>query len=177
MDRQSALIVNEEVISNKTLSTTAELRNEQFCCVPLAILRMKFSAGALKGLLGLLSFRNQETGQCNPRVEKLCERLNAPDRTVRRWLRELRTVGILETTKHRSGLNTYIIQMPMAKSGRTAAAKNGRSGVAAPLVYEQIKGNKRARAEARTRSFPPKKSAQSETVARYYEAGRKKAGN
>jgi hypothetical protein len=119
------------------------------------------SSGACRTLLGLLSFRNKATGQCNPKIETLGRRLGGvPDRTLRRWLGELRQAGILEVRKHR-GSSSFVFHMPVeevfhtvendgnpmpsaakndrsrpAKNGHSRPAKNGRSGVATPL-YEQ----------------------------------------
>ncbi len=83
---------------------------KEFVCLPSEILQAKLSSGATKALLGLLSYRSHKTGQCNPKIEKLCERLGgASEATVRRWLRELRRAGMVETTKQRGRANSYRI--------------------------------------------------------------------
>ena len=69
------------------------------------------SSGAHRALIGLLSFRNKANGQCNPKMETLGERLGGiPERTLRRWLHELRLAGVVYATKHR-GSNSYRINI------------------------------------------------------------------
>jgi hypothetical protein len=83
---------------------------KQFFCVPYAALQANVSPGAIKALLGLLSFRNQQTGQCNPRFETLRERLGGElRRTVYRWLHELQRAGLLEIEPHQGYSNSYVI--------------------------------------------------------------------
>ena len=69
------------------------------------------SSGAVRALIGLISFRNKSSGLCCPRIATLCQRLGVAYGTVRRWLRELRGAGILVTTKRR-GSNSYRIELP-----------------------------------------------------------------
>jgi hypothetical protein len=80
------------------------------------------SSGARITLFALLSFRNKETGQCNPRITTLSERLGAPYGTVRCWLRELRLSGAVEMTKHR-GSNSYRID-PSKSCGKAGRPKH-----------------------------------------------------
>jgi DNA-binding transcriptional ArsR family regulator len=69
------------------------------------------SNGAHRALVGLLSFRHKETGRCCPRVATLSQRLGGvPYGTVRRWLRDLRRSGVVETSRHR-GSNSYRIDL------------------------------------------------------------------
>lgn len=121
--------------------------SQQFVSLPPEILEADLSNGAMKALLGLLSFRNRKTGQCNPKIAKLCERLGGvSDVTARRWLRQLRRAGIVEATKEHGKSNSYRIDMACAvkndrtegagcavKNDRTCAVKNDRS--VPPLPY------------------------------------------
>jgi hypothetical protein len=69
-------------------------------------------------LLGLLSFRNRITGQCNPAVSKLAERLGASQRTVERRLQELKQVGVLEVQWH-SRSSSYVFHIVGQKDFHT----------------------------------------------------------
>ena len=68
------------------------------------------SSGAFRALTGLLSFRNKASGRCCPRISTLSERLGVPYGTVRRWLRELRAAGVVDTARHQT-YNSYQIQL------------------------------------------------------------------
>jgi DNA-binding transcriptional ArsR family regulator len=110
---------------------------KQFVCLPSEMLQAELSTGATKALLGLLSYRNRKTGQCNPRIEKLSKRLGgASDSTVRRWLRELRQAGILEATKQRGKANSYRILCPVTND-RTGPVKNDRTGPPYPYMNQK----------------------------------------
>jgi hypothetical protein len=61
----------------------------------------------VKGLLGLLSFRNRRTGQCNPSLGTAAKRLGVPGETLRRWVRELRRAGIVVSTPNLGSSNSY----------------------------------------------------------------------
>jgi len=113
---------------------------DPFVCVPLEIVRTNLSSGAFKLLVALLSFHNQKTGKCCPRVETICERLGgAPTRSVFRWLRELRRAGILEVTRH-GRENTYTFNICQkwhiryAKSGTSDMPKVAHQGGGHPYM-------------------------------------------
>ncbi|HEY1897015.1 MAG TPA: hypothetical protein VGG62_12110 [Terracidiphilus sp.] len=83
-------------------------KREAFVCLPVTMLAGKLSPGAMKALMGLLSYRSRKTGQCNPKLEKLSERLGGvPDTTLRRWLRELRLAGVIDRTQEHGSSNSY----------------------------------------------------------------------
>lgn len=164
----------------------------EFVCLPSEILQAKLSTGATKALLGLLSYRNYKTGQCNPKIGKLCERLGGVSNpTVRRWLRELRQAGILEATKQRGRENSYRI-LTAIKSDRTSAIKSDRSVrskmTVRPLsiLYELDEGKDSVAPKRSAGSLPnqnhngntvavPRKSITSETLEAYYRLYAKKA--
>jgi hypothetical protein len=127
-------------------------QEKQFLCVPLEVLRANLSPGAIKALLGLLSYRNRATGQCNPGLEKLAERLGGiPDTTMRRWLRELRQAGIVETVRHR-GASAYVFHRPvfhMVENAETPSASSSQNGRSTPST------NGRSTPSTNGRSQPP----------------------
>jgi hypothetical protein len=162
---------------------------KQFLCVPLELLQAKLSPGAMKALLGLLSFRNRRTGRCNPSIETVRQRLDVPLGTLRHWMRELRHAGIVISSTAR-GTNSYEFApgyIGVSKSGQ-GGCPNLDGGVSKfdhlepphPL-YEQKKRTEaapRAAASSKKNSFnapPPRKSAQSETLEAYYREQRRKA--
>jgi hypothetical protein len=71
------------------------------------------SLGARTVLLGLLSFRNKTSGQCNPNIQTLADRLKTAKRTVERRLQELQRTGILVAKRHLWG-NSYVFHLPRA---------------------------------------------------------------
>ena len=73
------------------------------------------STGASKALIGLLSFRNPKTDDCNPSMAMLCERLDAPNRTVRRWLQELRQSGTIAVKRRGAHTNSYTFLKEVAR--------------------------------------------------------------
>src|SRR4030095_15059958 len=84
------------------------------------------SSGSRMALTALLSYRNRTTGQCNPKITTLIERLGGVhERRLYRWLAELRTAGIVISTKHR-GPNSY--EFHIATTRECRPDKNVRSG-------------------------------------------------
>lgn len=99
------------------------MKTKPFVCLPVHIVESNLSTGALKTLLGLLSYRNSETGKCNPGPDKLRERLGGvARRTMFRWLQELRQAGILEAHR-REGAAFYTLHMDVVPPA--SSAKNG----------------------------------------------------
>lgn len=113
-----------------------------------AIRDRELSSGAKIALVGLLSFRNRQTGQCNPKLAKLAERIGTSPRTARRWVRRLQNAGKVEAVRHRSASSYTVLEEGIsavpkslkvaalnAKSGRASAATIGRES--GPLsLYE-----------------------------------------
>jgi hypothetical protein len=155
-----------QTLEQKTLSKGEPIVTSTLSLTSILEIR-NLSSGAHHALLGLLSFRNRATGQCNPRLKKLAERLGGvPDTTIRRWLRELRLAGIVATVRHR-GSSSYVFHMPVfhavenaeapaaspskngrstpSKNGRSRPSKNGRSQPPHPYMnqnlFEQTEGN------------------------------------
>lgn len=125
----------------------------------------QLSSGARRALIGLISFRNQTTGQCNPGITTLCGRVQAPRRSVCRWLAELRARGIVASKKPFGGTSRYefpalsAVFANSAKSGTRNSAKSGTPIVPKvapfPPLYEQTKGEQNTpRAEARSAAPP-----------------------
>jgi hypothetical protein len=123
------------------------------------------SSGAGRALLGLLSFRNGATGQCNPKLGTLSKRLGGVAcSTLRRWLHELRRAGIVEATKHR-GASSYVFNNDISgvfhtvknnsrvlKNEQSRVLKNEHSGGSYPYMNLSILE------EERVPRFPPQKS-------------------
>ena len=164
-------------------------RREQFVCIPLSILEADLSGGALKALIGLLSFRNRKTGQCNPSLATLSNRLKTPPGTVRHWMRELRRKGVITAVAKPGFVNSYQVNAGLSKSERQPCPDPGGHPVQnqsfspgaslyEPDVFNQREGTERAGAR-----IPPQRSASStrqpsiveQTLAAYYENQRRKA--
>lgn len=122
------------------------------------------SSGARRALVGLISFRNKRTGQCNPGIEALCTRIQAPRRTVIRWLDELYAKEIFTRKRPFGASNRYDFPAlsPLfgssAKNGTHSCAKSGTPvvpNVALPhLSYEQTKKNRIAAASPEVETGP-----------------------
>lgn len=82
------------------------------------------SSGARRALVGLISFRNKHTGQCNPGMVSLCERVQAPERCVYRWLAELDGKGVAVGKKRRYG-GVCWYEFPTLSALFANPAKNG----------------------------------------------------
>ncbi|HEY6371121.1 MAG TPA: helix-turn-helix domain-containing protein [Candidatus Sulfotelmatobacter sp.] len=112
------------------------------------------SSGAKQALLGLLSFRNRQTGRCCPKIATLRMRLGGiSDATVRRWLRELRLAGIVRASRHRCS-NSYDFEFSTNcgkqtvdscgkanrdRSNMTGQDRSNMSGALEPIVLNYVK--------------------------------------
>ena len=63
-------------------------------------------------LLALSSAHNQQTGQCNPRVERLAALLGKDEATVHRGLSELRDAGLLRVRRRGPRSSQYDLLIP-----------------------------------------------------------------
>lgn len=122
------------------------------------------SPGARCALAGLLSFRNRDTGRCDPTLKALIERLGSvQERTLFRWLAELRQTGILEVRRHdRDGRrNLYVIHRVENQKlpDRTVTQIPDKSvGNCHPTpLYEPDTLNRRRSAAAEIHKKPPAK--------------------
>jgi hypothetical protein len=67
------------------------------------------SSGAHRLLIGLLTYRNRETGRCDPAISTLCKRVGGVSkRTIFRWLAELRSKGILAVGSRSGTSSSYV---------------------------------------------------------------------
>lgn len=101
----------------------------------------KLSTGARQALLGLLSFRNKETGLCCPRVATLAQRLGTSSRTLFRWMAELRACGILEV-KRNGRANFYTFHKcgkPVVENAAYQGKTGDKSGTSdVPILAHQL---------------------------------------
>ncbi|HEY1876924.1 MAG TPA: helix-turn-helix domain-containing protein, partial [Rhizomicrobium sp.] len=140
MDRQSVLIVAKELIANKKLSTTAKL---------------------LFALL--LDHRNKKTGQCNPSRKILAGELGVSIDVIKRAVGDLIEAGFIQRKRGRHS-NWYEIRTFLDGANSPVQMVQIRPSALAYPLYEPY----RREPTAHSRRFPPKKSIQSETLARYY---------
>ena len=83
-----------------------------FVCLPDAVIwQPGLSAHAKELLAALLSYRSRKTGQCNPKLSKVAERLGTSLSTVRRALAQLVRAGMVFVHRTLFG-NTYQLATP-----------------------------------------------------------------
>jgi hypothetical protein len=88
------------------------------------------SSGAHRLLIGLLTYRNRETGRCDPAINRLCKRVGGVSRrTIFRWLAELRSKGILVVSSRSGTSSSYVFL-----SGKLAVEACGKKGVGGDKV-------------------------------------------
>ena len=99
-----------------------------FVKLPAAFVMAKnISAWARAIYCRLVAYYNRQTGQCNPRIIKLCADLGASASTIKRGLAELRRSGWIVTRRQMRGM-TYEFP-PVAKShGVTGEPVHGVTG-------------------------------------------------
>lgn len=61
------------------------------------IAKVKMSASARLVYLALSNFHNQETGRCDPSIERISKATQCSERSVRNALRELEKLGLIQT--------------------------------------------------------------------------------
>src|SRR5262245_16731732 len=89
-------------------------------------LQMKLKVLAVK----IARYRNDRTGQCNPAVATLAQGIGQSERTVQRWLKELRQSGWIDYTDNRGGLGKstqFALTKPRHTCVTVSAAPKGDS--------------------------------------------------
>lgn len=107
-------------------------------------------------LVRLEDFRNKETGQCNPRYEKLAARLGVCKDTIYEAIKKLVAAGLVEVHKGQRG-NQFVIKPrsewtaflrpgkpdaePVSASRKTRRARPGKPDAEAPHPYMNLISN------------------------------------
>lgn len=80
-------------------------------------------------LLAIADFHNGKTGQCNPRVEVIAEKVGVDERTIRRALKALSDAGYIAIAKRRKGHRQASSHYNLALDGVVFQnPKRGKSG-------------------------------------------------
>jgi hypothetical protein len=91
-------------------------------------------------LAELWEFRNRQTGQCNPRIAKLAERLGVVEKTIDRALASLYQIGLVVPRKGQRG-NSYSIapktEWAVILQGQNVPAETGSAGTKCPRAQGQ----------------------------------------
>jgi DNA-binding transcriptional MocR family regulator len=163
---------------------------ERYIKLPEPLLAEEHLSLAAKLVMALLlSYRNPQTGRCNPKQITLARKLGMSRRTISRAITELRRAEWLVSKRGQSAC-AYEIQMRQnGASDETGMAhqmrQSGVSELSPPymnLSCKELKGGaERRQSSSKQKTFNapvpvvPRKSANSETLDAYYRLQREKA--
>lgn len=92
-------------------------RRAPFAMTPVAVLRDNTLSRDARLLFAILDARQGQSGSARVRIATLCQDTGASDKSVRRWLDELRSAGLVATQQTGRSMAIYVSNA--SRTGRT----------------------------------------------------------